>query len=100
MTGSAPCGDAPSVWVLIFGDGTPRRAFWTAIVVGTLLTMINHGDLVIAGTVPPMAKVALTYLVPYCVATWGAVCGKRALLMRGTARRGEPPPGGKGRSFG
>ncbi len=29
---------------LAFTDGTPKKAFYTACVVGTILTTINHGD--------------------------------------------------------
>lgn len=72
----------PGFAELAFGDGTPRRAALTALVVGTILTAINHGDAIAAGDAPPLFKVALTYCVPYCVATWGAVCGKRAVVAK------------------
>jgi len=65
---------------LAFGGGTPKRALLTALVVGSVLTMINHGDLLLAGTLPPIWKVLLTYCVPYCVTTWGAICGKRVVM--------------------
>ena len=67
---------------LVFGDGTPRKALATALVVGTILTAINHGDTIILGQYPPMIKVLLTYSVPYCVTTWGAVTGKLAQTRR------------------
>lgn len=52
-----------------------RRATRVALVVGTLLVMINHGDHLLAGelTVVDAVKIALTYCVPYCVATYAAV---------------------------
>jgi hypothetical protein len=31
---------------MILGDGTPKKAIFTALVVGTLLTAINHGDVI------------------------------------------------------
>jgi len=65
---------------LLFGDGTPRKALLTAIVVGTVLTIINHGDALLAGDLPPLWKVFLTYCVPYCVTTWGAFTGKLAQI--------------------
>jgi hypothetical protein len=71
--------DLPS---LLFGDGTPRKAAATALVVGTLLTAINHGDTILAGEFPPLLKVLLTYCVPYCVTTWGAATGKIAQAER------------------
>lgn len=72
----------PSMSQMMFGDGTPRRAFLTALVVGTILTVINHGDLILAGIWPSAMKVVLTYCVPYCVTTWGAITGKRAQWRR------------------
>lgn len=50
-----------------------RRSLGVALVVGTLLVAINQGDRLIAGQGLDLAKVILTYLVPYCVATYGAV---------------------------
>jgi len=50
-----------------FSDGTPRKAFLTACVVGTVLTVINHGDLIISGQLPPLIKIVLTYLTPFYV---------------------------------
>ena len=50
---------------LIFGHGTPKKAFLTALVVGTILILINHGDQIVAGNFPHIAKIAMTYIVPY-----------------------------------
>ena len=68
----------PTFSQLAFHDGTPRKAVLTALVVGTLLTAINHGETILHGSFPPPLKVILTYCVPYCVATWGAMTGKLA----------------------
>ena len=65
---------------LAFGDGTPKKAFFTALVVGSILTSINHGDMILSGEYPYWLKVLLTYFVPYCVTTWGAITGKLARL--------------------
>jgi len=67
---------------MAFGDGTPKKAFLTALVVGTILTTINHGDVILEGVWPPFVKIGLTYCVPYCVTTWGAITGKRAQWAR------------------
>jgi hypothetical protein len=72
----------PSLSDLLLGDGTPKKAFFTALVVGTILTIINHGDILLAGSAPPAIKVILTYCVPYCVTTWGAITGKRSQWCR------------------
>jgi len=59
-------------------DRTPRHALIVAAIVGSILTVINHGDLLLAGQWPNEIKVILTYVVPYCVATYGAVSAKWA----------------------
>jgi len=78
---------------MILGDGTPKKAIFTALVVGTLLTAINHGDVILSGLAPPTWKVVLTYCVPYCVTTWGAITGKRAQWQRDTRYRGPAERG-------
>ncbi|HIC81125.1 MAG TPA: hypothetical protein EYH07_10310 [Kiloniellaceae bacterium] len=50
-----------------------RRSLTVALVVGTALVVINQGDRLIAGQGLDLMKALLTYLVPYCVATYGAV---------------------------
>jgi len=65
---------------LAVSDGTPRKAFLTACVVGTVLMLINHGDVILRGELPSLIKISLTYCVPFCVTTWGSVLGKRAAL--------------------
>ena len=64
---------------LAFGGGTPRKAAITALIVGTILVIINHGDSILAGDPLEFHKVILTYCVPYCVATWGAMTGKMSV---------------------
>lgn len=49
-----------------------RRSAMVALVVGTALVAINQGDVILAGGVPKLWKVALTYVVPFLVATYGA----------------------------
>lgn len=68
------------IWRLAFSDGTPRQALKVGLIVGTILVLINQGDQIYAGEVPVLWKVALTYLVPYCVATYGAITAKRRFL--------------------
>ncbi|WP_322797400.1 nitrate/nitrite transporter NrtS [Tepidiforma sp.] len=52
-----------------------RTAATTALVVGTILTLINQGNVLLAGHLPAalLWKIPLTYTVPYCVATWSAL---------------------------
>ena len=65
---------------LAFGHGTLKRALLTTMVVGTILTLINHGDIILEGGSLNYVKVSLTYCVPFCVTTWGALHGKRVNL--------------------
>jgi hypothetical protein len=57
-----------------------RRSALTALVVGTALVAINQGTVVLAGQLPASLawQIPLTYLVPFCVATWGALSNSRA----------------------
>jgi hypothetical protein len=50
-----------------------RRSFIVALIVGTVLNIINQGDTIFAGEAVHWGKAALTFAVPYCVATYGAV---------------------------
>jgi hypothetical protein len=56
-----------------------RRSLLTALVVGTILTAINQGNIIAASHFPPNLfwKIPLTYCVPFCVATWGALINSR-----------------------
>jgi len=49
-----------------------------AIIVGTILNLINQGDALLTGTSIVWWKICLTYLVPYCVSTYGAVTALRS----------------------
>jgi len=56
-----------------------RRSLAIAAVVGTILLAINQGDLLLHDDWPSSLvwKVPLTYLVPFVVATWGALVNGR-----------------------
>ena len=54
-------------------DGVPRRSLWVALIVGTILNLINQGDTLLSGQRLDFTKLALTYIVPYIVSTYGAV---------------------------
>jgi len=51
------------------------RSLRVALVVGTLLVVVNYADRALAGRLTPIdyVKMGLTYLVPYGVATYAAV---------------------------
>jgi hypothetical protein len=54
-------------------DGLPRRAFFAALCVGTVLNVINQGDALFGPASLDWLKLGFTYLVPYGVTTYGAV---------------------------
>ena len=56
MQGATNPLPVPTLKQLAFGDGTPKKAFFTALVIGTILTVINHGDLIVMGLWPPLSK--------------------------------------------
>ncbi|HEY3157547.1 MAG TPA: nitrate/nitrite transporter NrtS [Vicinamibacterales bacterium] len=57
-----------------------RRATIVALVVGTILVIINHGDAIARGdlSVGRLLRIALTMMVPYCVSTYSSVSALRA----------------------
>ena len=65
-------------------DGIPQCSFNVALVVGTLLNIINQGDALIGLATISWPKIALTYLVPYCVSTYGAVVARLRHERRGS----------------
>lgn len=48
-----------------------KRAFIVALIVGSLLNIINQGDNFLSQTVV-WWKVILTYMVPFCVSTYSS----------------------------
>ena len=56
-----------------------RRSALTALVVGTILVAINQGTVLLSGHPPTSLawQIPLTYIVPFCVASWGALSNSR-----------------------
>ena len=56
-----------------------KRSFVAAALVGTLLTLLNQGDILISGHWNNALywKIPLTYCVPFLVATYGALSSSR-----------------------
>ena len=71
-----PFGRVRKCFMCAVTDGRMlRRSFFTALVVGTLLTLINQCPALFNGDFSSnlVWKVPLTYLVPFCVTSWGAL---------------------------
>ncbi len=58
--------------------GIQRRSLVVAVVVGTILNLINQGDALLTSSSLVIWKLVLTYCVPYLVATYGAVSARQA----------------------
>ena len=58
-----------------FSRKVAKRSAIVAIIVGTILAFINHGDLVFTGTLTPSCwiKMIATFFVPYTVSSVTAV---------------------------
>ncbi len=61
------------------------RSVKAALVVGSVLALINHYDGLISGvlTTKTILQIGLTYLVPYAVSTYGSAMQARHLEVRG-----------------
>ena len=90
MSGGHPIKNEIRMWALAsryaVSDGVPRRSFYVALIVGTLLNLINQGDALLGAGSVIWLKVVLTYFVPYLVCTYGSVSSR----LR-TARSGASP---------
>jgi hypothetical protein len=51
------------------------RALKTSLLVGVILVAINHADALVRGDLDlvRIAKIVLTFMVPYCVSTYASV---------------------------
>ena len=61
------------IWHCCITDGVPKRSLVVALIVGTILNLINQGDVLLGGGRLNLWKLILTFAVPYAVATYGAV---------------------------
>jgi hypothetical protein len=65
---------------IVFTRDYLRRTLKIALVVGTILTLINQLDVILKGdsTTLTWIKVGLNYCVPFIVSNLGVLAGKRA----------------------
>ena len=70
------------------------RGLKVGVIVGTILTAVNQGDLILAGALDASSawKILLTYLVPYCVSTYAGVS---TIIAHNGAAASDAPPGDK-----
>jgi hypothetical protein len=86
-----------------FERGTIATSARVALCVGTILALINYGDRILLRCdmrTLDWVKLAVTYCVPFCVATYGAAryAGRHAKGKGDkTPPRGQHDPNGKGK---
>ena len=56
-----------------------RSSLVVAVVVGSILNLINQGDALLGEEPVVLWKLGLTYVVPYLVSTYGAVMALRRI---------------------
>ena len=61
------------MWHYATTNSVPQRSLRIALVVGTLLNLINQGDAILGAAQIHWFKLVLTYIVPYLVSTYSAV---------------------------
>jgi len=76
----------PSWWVISTDPIVLRRGVLTSLVVGTILTVANHGNELVGGSVQSVSAlpIAITYLVPFVVS-----CLTSTLTIQRQRRTGE-----------
>lgn len=77
---AAPWGSVRKCWrCALVHSPMLWRSVKIGIVVGTVLAVINHGGVLVRGELTSGVawKIALTYLVPFVVATWSALAASR-----------------------
>ena len=77
---SGPSQQVPQTSVLVLArqSRVVKSALLVALVVGSILNLINQGDALLGDTSIVWWKLGLTYIVPYCVSTYGAVMALRS----------------------
>lgn len=68
-----------------------RRSVATGLVVGTVLVAINQGGALASGHFGASLiwQIPLTYAVPFCVATWGALGSSRVVMRQPISARSK-----------
>ena len=78
--GIHPTAPALLIWLrLALCANVVRRALKVAVIVAPVLVFINHGDVILSGTLTGthVIKMAATFCVPYLVSTFSSVAAMR-----------------------
>lgn len=74
----------PTYLKLFFHPQQLARSVAVGLVVGTILNLINQGDVLFGEAELSLSKLALTYLVPFAVASYASIRTMRR-IQRGAA---------------
>jgi hypothetical protein len=61
-----------------FAGPSVRRSLTVAVIIGTVLNLINQGPEIFSGHWPIWWKLMLTYFVPFAVASYGSYAAFRS----------------------
>ncbi len=73
----------------VFSQASLSRCVPIALVVGTLLSLVNQGDVFLAGELTWLTwlQIAVNYVVPFCVSSAGFLSSQRSLWRQRHRRR-------------
>ncbi|WP_281300823.1 MULTISPECIES: nitrate/nitrite transporter NrtS [unclassified Iodidimonas] len=66
-----------------------NRGLKVALIVGVILVLINQGELLLKGEMPPLWKVIMTFIVPYCVSSYS---GAAHIVAQSRMQAAKPEP--------
>ena len=73
-----------------FSDGIPQRSVAVALIVGSILNLVNQGDRLLRAEHVDLLKILLTYSVPYLVLSDQKVTANRAVSGRNSVSIAMP----------
>ena len=92
-------GSPRTLWRLAREPAVVKTSLTVALLAGTLLNIINQGSQWLRGQGVDLARIVLTYVVPYAVSTIGALSARRRdeavtpVARADGARPGQRQPG-------
>lgn len=93
-TGCPPWRGLSEACIIVFCGVTARTALPVALVVGTLLSVVNQGAVIADGGASPAVwlRVSFNYAVPFVVSSIGFLGAGRSRPGSATAVDDAPPP--------
>ncbi|MDE2996298.1 MAG: nitrate/nitrite transporter NrtS [Bacteroidota bacterium] len=82
QTAPSNAASSPKSWAVLLRDKSIfQRGLRFAVIVGSILIAINHGDAILSGEVETKRyfQMALTVLLPYCVSVFSSISAIRRM---------------------